>query len=95
MAFTEDFQAFFSQAEFADSALLAGLPVSVIFDREYIDASGMSTGMPNAKLASASVPASPVGQPLQITSGHGLGNWKIAQVISDGTGMTDLVLEKA
>jgi hypothetical protein len=94
MAFTEDFQAFLSQAEFADSALLGGLPVSVIFDRAYIDASGMSSGRPNAKLASASVPASPVGQTLQITSGLGLGSWRIAEVIPDGTGMSDLVLEK-
>jgi hypothetical protein len=99
MAFTEDFAPFMQQAEFADSALLAGAPVQVIFDREFLAVntglSDVASSSPVARLASSLVPSNVVGVSLVISTGQGAGNWRVSGHEPDGTGLSLLTLEKA
>ena len=80
-------------------AILGGSPVDVIFDRAYLSVdfgqSEMASSSPVARLLSSQVPANVVGLPLQITTGHGLGNWRVAAHQPDGSGISVLKLEKA
>lgn len=98
MAMTEDTTAFFSTAEFADTATLDGAAVVGIFDRAYeqgaIGISGMASGQPVFTLPASSVPAAVVGKALVIAAGLGAGSYLVAESQPDGTGLTVLVLER-
>lgn len=94
MAFAEDLSPFFSETEFADSATLGGLPVKVIFDRDYLDAQGLATGQPIVQIQSSSVPANVVGLPLVISTGVGVGSYIVDAHEPDGTGLSILQLRK-
>jgi len=91
MAFTEDFTPFFNTAEFADDATLNGVAVKGIFDADYAlqDVGGnVASSGPVFMLASASVPALPVGKTLV----HGTTTFKVVETMPDGTGVTMLRL---
>lgn len=98
MAMQENFGAFFSTAEFADTATLDGVACTGIFDNGYDEAgvgqSGMSSGQPIFTVPSSVVPASPVGKVLVISTGLGLGTYHIVESRPDGTGLTLLMLER-
>lgn len=99
MAMVEDHTAFFSTAEFADPATLNGVGVTGIFDNGYESAgaglSGMSSSQPAFTLPASSVPAGSVGKTLAVSTGVGVGNYKVVEVQPDGTGLTVLLLERA
>lgn len=91
MAMTEDFTAFFSSAEFADPAVLGGVPVIGIFDNDYLLedlGGGMAASGPIFTLASADVPASVAGLSLVV---KGVA-YKVVEPMPDGTGVTALRL---
>lgn len=93
MAFAEDLTPFLNTAEFADDAILDGVPVRGIFDRTYVEAGagmGMSSTAPAFTLPTVDVPAGPVGKSLTV---NGV-NYAIAAVEPDGTGVTLLILER-
>lgn len=96
MAMTEDLSVFFNAAEFADTAILAGVTVTGILDSGYEDASlagfGVAGSSPRFTLAAASVPAKPEGLILVVTSGPGAGSYKVGNAYPDGTGLTTLHL---
>lgn len=81
------------------SVVLAGLPAQAIFARDYVPVDvggvGVSSSFPVIRLLSADVPASPINQSVVISTGEGAGNWRIAEVMPDGAGMTALRLERA
>lgn len=95
MAFVEDFTAFFNTGDFATSATLAGVAVKGIFDKAYqfgdVGGSGMASTAPVLTLATANVPASPVGAAV-VVSGV---SYTVAAHEPDGTGVSLLLLEKA
>lgn len=93
--FTEDLSAFMNVAEFATSATLNGATVAAIFDAPgalgSVGPYGMATSAPQLTIATASVPANPVGLPV-VANGV---NYLIAEHMPDGTGISVLVLEVA
>lgn len=93
--FTEDLSAFMNVAEFATTVTLNGVPVSAIFDAAYALGSvgeyGMASSQPMLTLATADVPAAPVGQAV-VANGV---NYLVAAHEPDGTGLSRLLLEKA
>ncbi len=94
MAFTEDLSVFFNEDEFAVSATLDGASVTGIFDNGYtlgtVGPTGMASSQPMFRLATASVPASPVGKSL-VTGGT---TYSVAEHQPDGTGVSTLMLER-
>lgn len=94
MPFTEDMTEFFSPAEFADAVTLNGVTVSAIFDNGYsagsVGSVGMASNQPTLQLASADVPASPVGK-VAIVRGV---NYRVGAHEPDGTGVSTLYLER-
>ena len=93
--FTEDLSAYINVAEFATACTINGAPVSAIFDAAYalgsVGAYGMESSQPMLTLATADVPASPVGQPAVV---NGV-NYLVTAHEPDGTGISRLLLEKA
>jgi hypothetical protein len=89
--FVEDIAAFFP--DFGVDALLAGASVRVIFDDAYLQASvgpiGMASSQPVVVIATASVPAEPVGLLLVV----GAKSYQVAAHEPDGTGTSRLLLE--
>lgn len=84
----------------AEAALDGGAAVPVLFDNAYARADvgglGMESTQPAVTLATASVPASPRGKPVVVTSSvHGVLEFTIARHEPDGTGMSVLLLEEA
>jgi len=88
MALTEDFSAF--MADFGVAATIGGLPVTVIFDNEYLAALDVESSNPVALAASAVVSAVAQGDAAVINAV----NYTVAGIQPDGTGMTILELEK-
>ena len=91
MPLVEDFTAFFNAAEFASPATLAGVAVTGIFDKAYIDldAGGSLAGTtPVFTLASSAVPANVAGAALVV----GGVTYKVVEPMPDGTGVTMLRL---
>lgn len=72
-----------------------GGQVSGIFEREYLDASGVSSSSPVVSLCASDVPANPVGQPLVISQGRGVGSWQVEEAQPDGAGWAVLLLRSA
>lgn len=95
MAFAEDFSAFFRADEFASAATLGGVAVRGIFDKAYelADAggNGFASTLPVFTLPTSSVPASVTGLPLVIAGVI----YTVVLSEPDGTGVTQLMLEKA
>jgi hypothetical protein len=91
MPFAEDLSVFFKASEFASNATLAGVAVTGIFDKDYIDldAGGSVAGSgPVFTLASSSVPANVAGAALVV----GGVTYKVVEPMPDGTGVTLLRL---
>lgn len=93
--FTEDFSAFMNTAEFATSVTLNGVTVPAIFDAAYalgsVGAYGMASTQPSLMLATADVPADPVGK----TAVVGTVSYLVVAHEPDGTGVSRLLLEAA
>lgn len=91
--FVEDHSLFF--ADFGQTAIVGGETVSVIFDNGYTLGSvgpiGMASSQPMLTLASANVPASPVGTAVVV----GSTNYTVGAHEPDGTGISRLMLEAA
>jgi hypothetical protein len=91
--FVENTAAFFT--DFGQTATVGGVSVSGIFDKGYalgsVGAMGMASSQPTLTLATASVPASPVGTAVVV----GGGNYLVGAHEPDGTGMSRLLLEAA
>lgn len=94
MAFTEDLTQFFNEDDFAQAGTLNGVAVLGIFDNSYLTGTvgpaGMASTGPMFILATADVPASPVGKTL-ITGGV---TYTVAEHQPDGTGVSSLMLER-
>ena len=90
----EDITAFFNTDEFASDATLGGVAVQGIFDKAYqlgdAGGNGFATTQPMFTLASRSVPASVTGLRLVI----GGASYVVVLSEPDGTGITQLLLEK-
>lgn len=91
---TEDLTAFMNVAEFATSCTLNGAPVSAIFDAAYALGSvgefGIASAQPTLTLATADVPASPIGQAAVV---QGVA-YTVVSHEPDGTGVSRLLLRK-
>lgn len=87
--FTEDLAVFFNTTEHATPGTLNGVAVSGIFGNGYLEQElGGSGSAPTYTLASASVPANPVGLPLVVAGV----TYKVVEPMPDGTGVTTLRL---
>ncbi len=103
MAFAEDLSAFFDTDEFAVNATLDGVAVRVIFDRAYqfgdVGGAGMASTQPVATIATSAVPSTVVGKALVVLGSQpGIPSplsFTVAANEPDGTGVTQLFLEKA
>lgn len=95
MAMTEDLSAFFSTADFASDAQLAGVAVRGIFDKAYqfdnAGGAGFASSQPAITLPSAGLPADPVGLTLLISGV----SYTVVEHRPDGTGVSILLLELA
>ncbi|HEY0064716.1 MAG TPA: hypothetical protein VGC21_21545 [Telluria sp.] len=94
--FNEDLSAFFNTAEFADDAMLDGVEVAGIFDKQYLvegGGMGFSATRPALTLPTARVPANPAGLPLLVNAT----NYIVAGIDADGSdrAVTVLLLELA
>lgn len=91
--FVENTAAFFS--DFGQTVTVGGVVVSAIFDNGYVLGSvgpiGMASSQPSLMLASANVPANPVGTAVLV----GAANYVVGAHEPDGTGMSRLLLEAA
>ena len=93
--FAEDISAFFSPAELASTVTVNGVSVPAMFDNGYasgdVGVLGMASTQPAITLATADVPASPVGM-AAVCNGTA---YTIAAHEPDGTGISRLLLEAA
>ena len=91
----EDFTAFMNLAEFATSVTLNGVTVAAIFDEAYASGDvgpyGMASTAPTLTIATADVPASPIGLPV-VANGA---TYAVVVHRPDGTGISRLLLEAA
>jgi hypothetical protein len=89
--FVENTAAYF--VDFGQSASVGGVVVSAIFDSGYslgsAGAIGMASAQPMLTLATASVPANPVGTAVVV----GAVNYTVGAHEPDGTGISQLMLE--
>lgn len=92
MAFTEDLAPLF--VDFGDDAMLASAGVRVIFDGPGGTFAGMSVDAPQVQIATANVPDDYDQASLVITTGRGVGTYKVREHQPDGTGMSLLLLTK-
>jgi len=88
MALVENRAAFF--ADFGVPATIAGNPVSVIFDNEYLASLGVESSNPVALADDADVVGLAHGDAVVI----GAVNYTVAEIQPDGTGFTIIELEK-
>lgn len=93
--FTEDTTAFFAVAELGDTVTVNGVAVLAMFDNGYsagdVGTLGMASTQPAITLATADVPASPVGMAAVCNGGA----YTIVAHEPDGTGISRLMLESA
>jgi len=93
--FTEDTTAFFAVAELGDTVTVNGVAVLAMFDNGYsagdVGTLGMASTQPAITLATADVPASPVGMAAVCNGGA----YTIVAHEPDGTGISRLMLEAA
>lgn len=88
MAFVEDFTPYL--ADFGVDATLDGQPVRVIFDNAYTEVLGLATRSPRAGLPTARAGSVQQGSVLVVAGT----TYQVASVQPDGTGWTDLMLER-
>lgn len=95
MAFTEDLSVFFSTDDFAVTATVGAASVSVIFDREHVEAmggfgGGIDATQPTALLKTSDVTARSIARNTAIViSGT---TYYVQSLRPDGTGLTLLAL---
>ena len=89
--FAEDLAPFFT--DFADTATLDGSSVLGIFDGDYVDVLTAEGSGPAFTLPTDDAVASH-GSTLVISTGRGIGTYKVRNIQPDGTGVTVLRLEK-
>lgn len=91
---TEALPMFFTQSEFAEPVVVNGIQVSAIFDDGYaqggVGVVGMGSSEPCLTMATADVPASPVGKSV-VARGA---SYQVAAHEPDGTGVSKVLLEK-
>lgn len=91
--FTEDLTAFF--VDFGVPATLGGTAVVCVFDNAYQAGGagqwGIATTQPRLTIATAQVPANPVGQACAVAGG----SYVVVAHEPDGTGISVLTLEAA
>jgi hypothetical protein len=93
--FAESLAPFFDTAGFAITATLAGQSVRGIYDREYAEASlgfGAAAGGRSSFILPSSTAGIAIGAVLVVP---GAGTFKVAEIQPDGTGVTQLFLEKS
>jgi hypothetical protein len=90
MAFVEAFDDFFSDSEFAVTAVYAGNNVQVIFDKAYIENYGLAGVNTFITVPAASVPGIANGQSIVVETL----NYVVRNVLPDGTGILQVELEK-
>lgn len=99
--FTEDVTVFFDSTDgHATDATLNGAAVAGVVDADFTGGPSLAYGhsqheagtTPRFVLASASVPASPLGKLLVIAAGPCAGTWRVADATHDGTGTCALLL---
>jgi hypothetical protein len=90
MAFVEAFDDFFSNSEFAVTAVYAGNNVQVIFDKAYIENYGLAGVNTFITVPAASVPGITNGNSIVVESL----NYVVRNVLPDGTGILQVELEK-
>ena len=88
--FAEDLSAFFSNDEMADNATIGSNTVVGIFENQFVEVHGIESFRPVFTCTEASVPSIAHGDALNIKAV----SYKVAGVQSDGTGLTQLILEK-
>ena len=97
MAFTEDLAAFLDPEDFAVDCTVGGEALRGIFDNAHALAAvgevGMASSLARLTVASADLPASPLGT--AVTVDGQADDFTVVEVQPDGTGMTVLVLELA
>lgn len=92
MPMTEDLSAFFDTDEFATSATWKGTEsVKVIFNNAYADDFEVAGRAPRCSARESDFPGIARGQALVI----GGSNYKVITWHADGTGVLDILLEKA
>ena len=104
--FAEDLSVFFNPAEFASTALLAGVSVSGIFDNGFalghVGLSSMASSQPTWTVATADIPPRVIDwfryftepfDPLDLIVNLGGANYKVTAHEPDGTGISRLILE--
>jgi hypothetical protein len=93
--FAEDLSVFMNAAEFATSVTLNGVAKPAIFDAAYASGDvgpyGMASTAPQLTIATADVPAAPIGLPV-VANGA---SYLVAAHQPDGTGISRLILEVA
>lgn len=92
--FNEDLTPFFNAAEFASDALLDGVGVTGLFEKQYVSAAagmGFSSAQPAMIVPAAVASAAPVGKVLF----HGVQTYRVAGIDPDGSDdkVTVLLLE--
>ena len=90
MAFVEAFDDFFSNSEFAVTAVYAGNNVQVIFDKAYLENYGLSGVNTFITVPAVNVPGIANGQSIVVESA----NYIVRNVLPDGTGILQVELEK-
>lgn len=97
MSLTEDLAVFVS--DFGDDALLDGQPVRGIFDApaatQGLGSMAVAASEPQLQLPTSSVPAAVFGKVLQVLTGRGAGSYTVREHLSDGAGMSLLLLTEA
>lgn len=81
----------FFSPDFAIPALVRGRQISVIFDEQYIDASGVESSQPAATCSSADIDGVEQDDQIEIKNEQ----FRIIGVQPDGTGVTVLRLARA
>ncbi len=88
--FTENLSEFFDPTEMADNATIGSTTVAGVFDNQFVEVLGIESLRAVFTCAQASVPSIAHGDALSIKST----SYKVVGVQSDGTGLTQLILEK-
>ena len=95
MAFAEDLAPFYNPAEFAVSATLGGVAVSVLFSNGYsvgsVGSLGMGDTSPSISLPTALVPSGPIGLPVVVQGA----TYVVAEHQPNATGVSTLMLGRS
>lgn len=84
MPFTEQFSIFFTNADFATAATYNAATVQVIFDNDFVDASGMTASTPGILGETSDFSSAAKGDTITISGTV----YVMKQIEHDGTGVT-------